>query len=205
MKKKTGKHIFEKITRYLLLSVCSILIGISIYSFNAERILGNQMPMPFGFGMAVVMSGSMEPALMTGDLVIVREYDPQKAVYDDSYRKLCPGEIIVYISETGRSLVIHRIEEIREDDGVMITRGDANSGTDAPVPFDRVKGTYLCRIPKAGNVLLGIKNPVCALGLLITAFLLLEISYLNGKKEEDEELQRMKQEIQELKKDMHEE
>lgn len=34
---------------------------------------GNQVPMPFGMGVAVVLSGSMESELITNDVIIVRE------------------------------------------------------------------------------------------------------------------------------------
>ena len=42
---------------------------------NAKNLVGNNLPMPFGYGAAVVLSGSMEPAFSKGDLIIVKETD----------------------------------------------------------------------------------------------------------------------------------
>ena len=45
-------------------------MGINVYLWNASSLAGNAMPMPFGFGMAVVLSGSMEPVLSVNDLLL---------------------------------------------------------------------------------------------------------------------------------------
>ena len=47
--------------RILMIVVISLVIGLSIYSWNARRVVGNSLPMPFGIGSSVVLSGSMEP------------------------------------------------------------------------------------------------------------------------------------------------
>ncbi|MDO5140589.1 MAG: signal peptidase I [Eubacteriales bacterium] len=195
-KTKSFKRVLRRIPGLILLVVISILIGFGIYNFNARDILGNRMPMPFGYGAAVVMSGSMEPALMTGDLVIVKEYGK-----DEEASELREGDIIVYTSESGSSLVIHRIAGFMDEGGIhrIITKGDANNTEDAPLTADRVIGTYVLRIPKAGDVMLALKNPVCIIGMIVMAVLLLELGIVSDKKKEQEELQRIKDEIRLLK------
>ena len=66
-KNKVGKDIL----RVLLLAVCGLVLGLNIYSANAKSLVGNHLPMPFGYGAAVVLSGSMEPTLSVGDLILV--------------------------------------------------------------------------------------------------------------------------------------
>ena len=53
----------------------TIIAGVGIYLFNAQTIAGNPMPMPFGVGAAVVLSGSMEPEFSAGDLIVFVEAD----------------------------------------------------------------------------------------------------------------------------------
>ena len=59
----------------MLLVVLGAIIGINAYLANANNLVGNKLPLPFGYGAAVVLSGSMEPAFSKGDLIIVKETD----------------------------------------------------------------------------------------------------------------------------------
>ena len=72
MKQNKQKPI-KTVIRIGLLILVALIIGINLYTINASRIAGNAVPMPFGIGAAVVLSGSMEPALSAGDLLIVAE------------------------------------------------------------------------------------------------------------------------------------
>lgn len=88
-----------------------------------------------------IATGSMEPALHTGDL----------AVIDTTRKSPEPGDIIQY-SHDGVS-VVHRVAEVLQDeDGVRyITRGDNNPSADAkPVAPEDIEGTLCGRIPWAG-------------------------------------------------------
>lgn len=88
-----------------------------------------------------IATGSMEPALHTGDL----------AVIDTTRKSPEPGDIIQY-SHDGIS-VVHRVAEVLQDeDGVRyITRGDNNPSADAkPVAPEDIEGTLCGRIPWAG-------------------------------------------------------
>ena len=63
--KKTPKHTkknFSKKTvfRYIVFSFIGIVLGLFVYNQNAQGLLRDKMPMPFGYGMSVVLSGSME-------------------------------------------------------------------------------------------------------------------------------------------------
>ena len=64
--KKSKKQI---ILRSIILVVISLIIGLGVYSWNARNLTGNVMPMPFGVGVGVVLSGSMEPELSKDNAV----------------------------------------------------------------------------------------------------------------------------------------
>ena len=59
--------------RRLVLALLGLLMGLQIYFVNAGRVMGDPLPMPFGYGAAVVLSGSMEPTYSAGDLLIVKK------------------------------------------------------------------------------------------------------------------------------------
>ena len=71
-KRKSNKK-WKNILRFILLAICGAVFGVNIYLANAKTLVGNQLPMPFGYGAAVVLSGSMEPTFSTGDLIVVKE------------------------------------------------------------------------------------------------------------------------------------
>ena len=142
------------------------------------------MPMPFGFGMTVVLSGSMEPELSVDDLLIVAA--------KDSYEV---GDVVVF--QTQRTAVVHRIIAINGEE--IITRGDANTADDEPITLANIKGRVVCAIPFVGYVVHLIKTPIGTLILLGLAFWLLEASFKKEKAEKKNELDAIRQEIEALK------
>ena len=174
----------KTIVRITALIILSALVGLSIYSTNVARLNGDALPMPLGFGMTVVLSGSMEPELSVGDVLIV--------VKDTNYSE---GEVIVF--QTGRTAVVHRIVSIDGDS--IVTQGDANNVVDDPISFSNVKGRVLFSIPYAGYVINLIKTPIGTVILLGLALWLLEASFKKDKKKETEEIDAIKAEIEKLK------
>lgn len=181
------KEIVSAVFRYLLLILLSALIGYSLYSFNAEKIMRNRMPMPFGYGLATVMSGSMEPTLQVGDLVIIKE---KKA--GETYEN---GTVAVY--NDGEVPVIHRVTG-RTDEGQYIFQGDANNTADPPVEERYVIGSLVKSIPKAGRLLYGLKNPVSMIAMLVVAVLLIVLP----EPRKEEETEEILKEIRELKREL---
>ncbi len=179
----------KTILRYLVVALLALIIGINLYSFNATTLAGNQLPMPFGIGGAVVLSGSMEPTLSVNDLVIIREAD--------SYQV---GDIVVY--QSGSSLVIHRIIRIEGDS--FIAQGDANNAADSPVPLIYIKGKLAMAIPFAGAVTKLIKSLPGTLVLIAAAVLLLEASWRKEKSKDTEKQEAIKAEIRRLQAELEE-
>lgn len=183
MKKKTVKNIL----RWVFLVVCGAVIGLNVYNMNASRLAGNHLPMPFGYGLGTVLSGSMEPNISKGDLIIVKEKE------DFSI-----NDIVVF--EDGSSLVVHRIIDIQDEK--ITTKGDANNAADEPIDLNAIKGEVVGWIPYAGVVIEFMKTPIGIVLTLGVAILLLELPRYKEKRQDDEELENIKEEIRKLKDNM---
>lgn len=98
----------------------------------------------------LVLTGSMEPAIYPGDIVLMRQVDKED---------LAIGDVIQY--HTQNFFIIHRIIEIEE--GLYITKGDNNNVKDSePVHFEQIKGKLIQTIPKIGKPILFIKGQMSA-------------------------------------------
>ena len=179
----------KSILRHILLVILGLVLGINLYLANARSVVGNQMPMPFGTGAAVVMSGSMEPTLSKGDLIFVRKAE-----------ELHTGDIVVYQSDN--ILVVHRIITLYGD--TVVTQGDANNAADDPINVSQVKGVVRFHIPYVGTLLEAIKTPIGTLVTLLLAFALVELSFRRQKEQDDKDLEQVKAEIRRLKDELHE-
>ena len=172
------------ILRRIVLAVAAIILGVRVYAWNAESLVGNRMPMPFGYGAAVVLSGSMEPVLSVNDVIIAKETE-----------EYAIGDMIVY--QDGDTVVVHRVVTL--DEKMVQTKGDANNVADAPIDKELVKGKVIANIPAAGHVVNFLKTPVGIFVILAAAVVLMELSYRKEKQKDDDELERIKAEIRKLK------
>ncbi len=174
----------KDIIRVTLIALVAVIIGLKIYSWNAETLVGNAMPMPFGYGSAVVLSGSMEPELSVNDLIIVR----QKDIYEI-------GDIVVY--QNGYDLIVHRIININDE--TVITMGDANNIADEPISRKNIKGSVVISIPFVGVVVSFLKSTIGIIVMIVAAFLLIEMSFHQKKKRDYKDIDAIKAEIRRLK------
>ena len=121
----------------------------------------------FGWRTEVVISGSMEPAIQTGSVVIVRPIVP------DTIRK---GDIIMYSSLDMTSLTTHRVVSVNSDPTLrFITKGDANKNSDiTPIVPGQIVGIVAVTIPYLGILTQFIKTPLgFTLFFLIPAMILI--------------------------------
>lgn len=170
--------------RVALLVIAAIIVGLNVYGINASRLAGNTVPMPFGVGAAVVLSGSMEPELSVGDLLIV--------VRCDNYEL---RDVIVY--QDRQTAITHRIVSMSDDS--IITRGDANNADDDPITLEQIKGKVVFSIPLVGYLVNMIKTPLGTVVILGLAVFLLERSFRVQKENDKRRLDDIKAEIEKLK------
>lgn len=181
---ESKKYVWKGFFRILLLSLCGMSIGLNLYQLNANKLVGNQLPMPFGYGAAVVLSGSMEPEFSKGDLILVKE----TLNYEEN-------DIVVF--QDGSTLVVHRIIEI--DGEKVTTKGDANNEADEPITKEVIKGEVVGCIPFVGEIVNLIKTPMGTLAVAAAAIALMEIPRRKEKRKDDEERQKLIDEINKLK------
>ena len=156
--------------RMLALLILGVFLGIRFYAWNAQHLTGNAVPMPFGVGASVVLSGSMEPALSVGDLLI--------------------------FYQSVRTPVVHRI--IALDTETVITQGDANNTADEPFGVQLIKGKVVTAVPLVGHLIWVLKTPLGTILTIAAAVLLMELSYRKEQQEQSREQEKIKEEIRRL-------
>lgn len=137
-------------------------------SFVLAVLLAAALPMALGGTSMVVRSGSMTPAIRTGDVVVVRPIAPAEAEV---------GDIVTFKDPAGSDrLLVHRVRAIsRTGDQVeVITKGDANTTQERwRVAADGTIGTVAYRVPALGFAVGWIGSPAGRIGLVIVPALLL--------------------------------
>lgn len=158
LKKKIFKFFDGFLTAFLL-----VMLVLNFYNILQRNVMGNQMPKIFGYGYAVVISGSMEPEISVNDIVYVKE--------QDSY---AVGDIVTY--EKYDSYITHRIVDIV--DGEYITKGDNNNTEDRDTVLpEQIKGKVVHVLPVFGSVVMYMKTPIGTLVTLLVSLFCLEIPY----------------------------
>lgn len=185
--KKTKKTI-SYILRIILFLFISIVLGFSIYSWNIKTLKGDVLPMPFGYGIAVVLTGSMEPNLSENDMIIIKKTNDYKV-----------DDIVVFQDQY--TLVVHRI--IRIEGEYYITKGDNNDAEDSPIKLSLIKGEVIKDYSSIGAVIRFIKTPIGIVMILGLAASLLFLSYRKEKDDDKEKLKNIKEEIIKLKNEIY--
>ena len=94
-----------------------------------------------GYKSYLVQSGSMEPAIMTGDIIVIRK--------QGSYAK---NDVITFTAEE-KGIVTHRVVNILEEKNTTFfnTKGDANRTDDSGnTSIEHVIGKVVFVVPKLG-------------------------------------------------------
>lgn len=169
--RKILKYIFYPIV--ILLVICALDI---IYQKTVKK--ENNVTL-FGFRPYTVLSGSMEPNIQIGDMVVSKQVSEEQVKV---------GDVITFEDEKGVT-VTHRVVDIIIKDGKKLyqTKGDNNNTKDAGlVPIEKVKGEYTFKINKAGRIIAQIITPT---GLMII-ILIVTIGYINESKKNDRKIAR---------------
>ena len=131
--------------------VVLVLIGVVLLAYFIDlKKRGNstewQAPL---YSAYVIMSGSMEPTIMTRDAIIIKRVDEDNLKVND---------IVTYKSEDPYYygiMITHRVVDIVTVDGkkVYVTKGDDNNTNDRlKVNIDQIYGKVVMVIPKIGYI-----------------------------------------------------
>jgi signal peptidase len=155
----------------LLVMVAALLMVVAV----ASRFSSGEEYTVFGHPMLVVLSGSMTPAIDTGDLIVDNRVSASQA------RHLRVDQIITFYDAPGSQMVFtHRIVKVVRQGGSVLyqTKGDYNNAADAALRRSGdVIGVYRAKVPFGGYVLSALHRPL-VLGLLLAAPVLWFVSGL---------------------------
>lgn len=153
----------------------ALLLAANLYLIFMQRVAGVPHPTIGGFSVAVVASGSMEPALSVDDMILNR-----------AQKQYQVGDIITFAK--GASLTTHRIVAITEEG--YRTRGDANNAADPdPVAPRQVVGRVVGKLPGVGRLQTALKTPLGMTLLLFAGVILLELPFFfRGQRNERKEI-----------------
>jgi signal peptidase len=128
------------------------------------------------------MSGSMQPTVMTGDVVIAMPIAPLD---------VRPGDIVSFNDpQRGNKLVTHRVRTMRQVGGKVsfVTRGDANTGVERwRVSTNHKISRTVLRIPKLGRALVFGRTRAGLVSLVLIPLLLLGALEIASIWKDDEE------------------
>lgn len=163
---------FKKISNIITTIIICVLLALAIILI-VPRIMGQKT--------FAVLSGSMEPEISVGSIVITESVEPET---------LTAGQIITYTLE-GDTMVTHRVVQNDKINKQLITKGDANNVEDgSPVSYDQVVGHAKYYLPYVGYISIYIRQPIgiaCTCGLLVILILLTFLPDILSKKEKEKE------------------
>ena len=174
------KKLISKILKVLSYCLFGLIISISLFVLTL-RFLGEN-PRIFGYSFYYVLTESMEPEIMAGDMILGKYTDPEE---------LQVGDVITYVGESGAlkdKIITHKIVEM--DDGMITTQGVANDIADPPIAPSQILSRYVLTIPVAGAVFSVINSKFGFVFLIAIPLLLLivnEVSIIVRAFKEDKE------------------
>ena len=126
------------------------------------------LPFAFGGRPYTVLSGSMEPAISPGDVVISMRIDPSEAR---------PGDVVTFRDPKDPDrLVTHRVRSTRPDGRRVrfVTKGDANNNTEEwRVAAGGHVSRVAYRVPAVGRLALTAQSRGGLIALIVVPLLLL--------------------------------
>ncbi|OPL11983.1 MAG: hypothetical protein AVO34_01820 [Firmicutes bacterium ML8_F2] len=162
----------------------------------AVLLMGSVLPIPGNYSVKLVESGSMEPAIKTGSVVMTKPFDDYKI-----------GDIICFGEDSRiKTPTTHRIYDMEVIEGkpYYVTKGDANNAPDQKkVEAGEIIGKVLIDIPYLGYVVSEARKPLgFMLIIIIPATVIVydelrkiwqEIKKLKDKKKDQQQDKRIKE------------
>lgn len=140
-----------------------MIAATAVLAISAKR-SGDAIPSILGHKVLTVISGSMEPAIHTGDVILVKPLLPTDEVHE--------GDIITFrATEKADMLITHRVlgaVQVNGQTAAYVTKGDANDTEDpSTVAPSQLVGRYQARIPYYGYVANFVRTPTGVILLVI--------------------------------------
>jgi len=194
----------KKIVSILILVILLPILFVNGVILVNSFIHPDEIPSFFGWKPFIVLSGSMETEIYSGDLAIVKEVDPEIIKEND-----------VIAFRDGDIVTTHRVIDIVEENGITKykTKGDNNNVEDSGyVKTEQIEGLYQFKVSKLGNLAMFTQTPIgmiVCLSIPIGLLILIQMSdskrnkkyqsdSLNKEKDLQKEIERLKRQNEEL-------
>jgi signal peptidase I len=149
--------------RLVRVAAVSLAIGVGLGVFGVIA-----APSLFGGRALTVMSGSMEPALGVGDIVINSPVKPADVRI---------GDIVTFSDPEGTGkLITHRVRRMRIANGTahVVTKGDNTNAVERwDIPAGGSLGRVEYRVPMLGFLVFWLHGPLASVALIVIPALLL--------------------------------
>lgn len=167
-----------KIASYCLLGViiCMSLLVLVLRFMDKS-------PSIFGYSFYYVLTESMEPEIMPGEIILGKSVDADE---------LRVGDVVTYTGESGElagKIITHKI--VKVEGSTITTQGVANDIPDPPIHAEQIMSRYVTTIPFAGTLFSIINSKlgfvfliVLPLGLLIANEISIIVKACKKDKEE---------------------
>ena len=159
---------------YSRLLLTAGILGRAWLWFLAACVLVTLLPLLFGWQPYVIVTGSMEPGIAAGDIVLVSP---------NPNREDLLGRVISFEDPARADHVLtHRVVSIN-DDGTLVTKGDSNPTVDSePVPAGSVTGVGRLLVRFVGLPVVWARSGdwgamIGQLGILVLAVLAIALDY----------------------------
>ncbi len=151
-----------KILRGIFTVLLCVVLLFNIWMLVQQHVLKREAPEALGYSQYIVTSGSMEPTLSVGDMILVKGEKRYKL-----------GDVVTF-QNPGGSAVTHRI--MGSVSGQFITQGDANNAEDQELLSpENIIGKVQVVLPGVGSAALFLRTPLGLLILLAAGLLLIKL------------------------------
>lgn len=139
-----------------VIMIVIVIVAVLLFWYGLRFVFRTEYPV------LAVASGSMEPILYKGDLIVIEGIQNVSDIYVATKDTDPPGDILVYQGAT--EMIVHRaIDKRTGTDGkiVFIIHGDANGeGANEYVHESKIIGRYVgFKVPWLGHIALAFQKP----------------------------------------------
>lgn len=181
-KRKNIEIKLKNILNIIIYIILTIIMAYNISLIIQSVLKPNKTPSFLGIKTYVIISGSMEPNINIGDIVITKDKEDLQV-----------GDIISY--RKGHSVITHRISQVSYNENgekIYKTKGDNNNTEDSEeISTADIEGKVVKVIPKLGKISLVLQNKVIIIMVLIVFYMLISKNYKKNKKLNSRHLKRM--------------
>ncbi len=152
--------LLKRVLIIIITIILSLILVFNIYNFICLKIMHKDLATINGYALLEVVSGSMEPTIKVGDMIII----------DTKAKDYQKGDIVTFY-DINNAFVTHRIIEI--DGKEMVTKGDNKANSiDDPTSVDKIVGKHIYTLGKLGILITSLKSPLVMFMILVIGIII---------------------------------